>query len=81
MHLKCFSKDVRVPVCDDVREVVLLVVVSVLDPLSVDVDGVVVEARVADEAGPLVPAGGDVAAGVLVQVLAEVALKGKKISC
>lgn len=58
---------------DQVRVVVLVVVVAVLDALAVEVDGVVVVARVHDEAGPLAPAGRDVAAVVLVQVLAEVA--------
>ena len=44
-----------------------------LHPVAVDVEGIVVEARVALKPDPLVPPGGDVLARVLVQVLAEVA--------
>lgn len=50
-----------------------MVVVAVLDPLAVEIDGVVVVARVHDEPAPLTPAWGDVRAVVLVEVLAEVA--------
>ncbi len=41
--------------------------------LSIDVDGVVVEPGVPDEAGPLVPTHGHAVAVVLVQVLAKIA--------
>ena len=44
-------------------------------PVAVDVEGIVVELRVALQADPLVPPGGDVLAQVLVQVLAKITLK------
>lgn len=46
---------------------------------SIDVDGVVVEARVFDEAEPLVPADGHVSALVLVEVFSKVAWKVQEI--
>ena len=46
--------------------------------VPIDVDRVVVEPRVPDEPLPLVPAGGNVVAVVLVQVLAEVACKEER---
>ena len=70
------SKKAKRGVGDDVREVVRSVVAAVLDPAAVDVEGVVVEARVALQPEPLVPPGGHVLARVLVQVLAEVACGG-----
>ena len=70
------SKKAKRGVGDDVREVVRSVVAAVLHPAAVDVEGVVVEARVALQPDPLVPPGGHVLARVLVQVLAEVACGG-----
>ena len=57
---------------DDVGKVVCAVVGPVLHPVSVDVEGVVVELGVALQPDPLVPPGGHVLARVLVQVLAEI---------
>ena len=57
---------------DEVGEVVLVVVVSMLDLLTVKVECVVVEARVSNQPDPLAPPGGHVGPLVLVQVLTKV---------
>ena len=63
---------------DEVGEVVLGVVEAVPDLVPVDVDGVVVEPGVSNQGRPLVPAGGDPVAVVLVEVLSEVAWMREK---
>ena len=59
-------------VSDEIGEVIFIVVVSVFYDFAVKVETVVVEASVADKCHPLVPAGRNVVAVVLVQVLAKV---------
>ena len=58
---------------NQVSQVVLVVIVTMLDLLAIEVERVVVEARVTYEPHPLCPARRDVSARVLVQVLAKVA--------
>jgi hypothetical protein len=53
----------------------LVVVGAMFDFLSIEVDGVVVIARVHDKTSPFPPSGRDVTAVVLVQVLAKIPCK------
>ena len=69
------SKKCQGVIGDDIREIILSIVPTVPDLVPIDVEGVIVEAGVAHQPVPLVPARRDVVAIVLVEVFAEVACR------
>ena len=60
-------------VCDEIGEIIFEVVVPVLDLTAVEIDRVIVKARVLDEADPLSPPRRNVRTVVFVEIFAEIA--------
>lgn len=73
LALLCLPEEGQGVVGDQVRQIVLSIVPTVPDLVSVHVECVVVEPGIPDQTRPLVPTLGDVVAIVLVQILAEIA--------
>ena len=57
---------------DEIGEVIAEIVVPVLDLPTIKVDGIIVKARVLNEADPFSPAGRDVRTIVLVEIFAKI---------
>ena len=65
-------KEFQTLVGDDVRQVILVIVIAVMSKHSVFIQSVIVKSRVSDESVPIVPPRGHPVAIILIQVLSKV---------